>query len=78
MGDRIMEQPRKTDDHGCDAMRYMVHFVDGKQAQLSSAVFGQRTKHTFAGGKPTSGPADKMDFWKNTLHGSNGQQPGQR
>lgn len=68
LGDRVLEQPRKVDDHGMDALRYMVHYLDGKNSKMSSKIFGQRTRHTYASQKKISTP-NKMDFWKSIQNG---------
>lgn len=64
MGVRTMEAPRKVNDHGVDALRYMVHYLDGKSAQLPVSIFGQKTPHSFRSAPANTGPANKDEFWK--------------
>lgn len=68
LGDRTLEQPRKVDDHGMDAMRYVVRHVDARlENSGTTGVFGRSAKHSFSSGRATSGDEiimDKMQWWK--------------
>jgi phage terminase large subunit len=68
LGDRVLEQPRKVDDHGMDAMRYVVRHVDARiTTQPTLNIFGKSVKHSYKGGNVQGGDEiilDKMQWWK--------------
>jgi phage terminase large subunit len=68
LGDRVLEQPRKVDDHGMDAMRYIVRHVDARiTTQPTLNIFGKSVKHSYKGGNVQGGDEiilDKMQWWK--------------
>ena len=49
LGQRKLEQPKKMDDHGCDALRYLVRHVDATTNRVSSDIFGKNIKRSFQG-----------------------------
>lgn len=61
-GNKLLEQPRKVDDHGMDATRYIVRHVDGRQHKVSINIFGVPMKHTYSSGTRTPSKL-KSDFW---------------
>ncbi len=65
LGDRVIDQPRKENDHGMDAMRYMVRYLSIGNKKPSSNIFGRGKRHTY--GK-TAGNNEKYEakdsFWK--------------
>ena len=64
LGTRTLEKPRNLDDHGMDAMRYMVRYLDGRNNTPTNAIFGQRTKRSYTGQSPTTTKPDKLSFWR--------------
>lgn len=64
LGPRILEQPRKVDDHGMDAMRYMVRYLDGKRSNISEKIFGRATKMSYVSKEKTTPQPIKSSFWK--------------
>lgn len=66
LGDRVLEQPRKVDDHGVDAMRYIVRYVDARiDNSNTSRVFGKGARHSFRSTHEEAEKAitTKMDWW---------------
>jgi PBSX family phage terminase large subunit len=71
-GERVLEHPKKMNDHGMDAMRYMVRYVDGQQDNIGTSVWGKQVRNTY--GKPPEKKTGsdilfgsnraKTDFWK--------------
>lgn len=65
LGDRVLDQPRKENDHGMDAMRYVVRHVDAKVSANSAAIFGVGRKHRKASKDPAGNDyGAKMNFFK--------------
>jgi phage terminase large subunit len=65
LGERILEQPRPIDDHGMDAMRYVVMHLEDPARHYASAI-GQKMKLVRAPARqPETGlwgpPRDEMD-----------------
>ena len=56
LGQRKLEQPKKMDDHGMDAMRYLVRHVDAVQNRTTQDIFGKNLKQSFR-----SGPSQSSD-----------------
>jgi PBSX family phage terminase large subunit len=53
LGERLLEQPKKVNDHGMDAMRYAVRYMDtgagSTAASELDALWGMNMKHTMKG-----------------------------
>lgn len=65
LGDRVLDMPRKENDHGMDAMRYIVRHVESRSKALSGSIFGQQAKNTYVSGKKPSKEYEAKDsFWK--------------
>ena len=69
LGPRTLDQPRKLYDHGMDAMRYFVRFIDLRMNTASRPnIFGQSSRYTY--GSKQDSPEDmvrarmKESFWK--------------
>jgi PBSX family phage terminase large subunit len=70
-GERVLEHPKKTNDHGMDAMRYVVRYVDGQQDAVGTNVWGMQVQNSY--GTPTTKKSGtdilfgsnraKTDFW---------------
>lgn len=63
LGDKLLEQPKKVNDHGLDSMRYVVRHVDGKRNNVPINIFGTPMKHMYTSGVSTKSKL-KSDFWK--------------
>ncbi len=59
LGQRKLEQPKKMDDHGMDAMRYLVRHVDATQNRVPQDIFGKTIKRSFRSG--TAQSTDPLD-----------------
>lgn len=69
LGARTLEQPRKLFDHGMDAMRYFVRYIDARQSPGTKVnVFGQKTPFGYGNSHKT--PEEivnaelKDNYWK--------------
>jgi hypothetical protein len=70
-GERVLEHPKKMNDHGMDAMRYVVRYVDGQQDAVGTSVWGMQVQNSY--GSPTTQKSGtdilfgsnraKTDYW---------------
>lgn len=71
LGERTLESPRKVDDHGMDAMRYMIRYIDGN-SNVPSSIWGARAKNTYGARDPVSKDDAASLLWGHKVVTGNG------
>jgi PBSX family phage terminase large subunit len=58
------EHPQKRNDHGMDAMRYLVKHIDTGVAAAWAALLGNKNKNTISLGNSNSQKLTELDAWR--------------
>jgi PBSX family phage terminase large subunit len=60
LGEKLLEMPKKVNDHACDAMRYLVSFVDERSQQAPASIWGSSSRNTYRSAARQDGPTKTL------------------